>query len=120
MHAFHAQWWLPDQQLMFIWMKKKLRNVDIPTKEYEIVTITDTQEEGVVIDSCSMDMVDAHMVLETYPNLHNEMIAYGISSSWLTLDYHANQSTLSRSELFAPKKVVEYLIPEYMIAPSIG
>lgn len=121
MYAFHATWLLPDYQVMFIGMKKKLWNVHIPSKQYELIDVSDEQKEAANSwTTGSIDMVEDHLLIQGNPVLRDDMILYGICDEGMKLTYHWQTDCIAREKLFATEHLVDYLIPEYMIAPSIG
>jgi hypothetical protein len=67
-----------------------------------------------------MDMVENHMILESYPTLRDAMITYGVDQNGMTLEYRKDSISVPRKTLFAEEKIVDYLTPDYMIEPSIG
>lgn len=121
-HYYHSAWILPQYELMHIWMKKKLRRVNLETREATTVQAIDPFLDADSSDGwlyCT-DMIANHLFLEEYPEYRNGMLAYWFDEKWLLCSCLWQSHTLAREELFVEWKTTDYLMPEYMIEPTIG
>lgn len=119
---YHHVWILPQYEIMHIGMKKKLRRVDLETKETTSIQATDPFADTESNDTwlyCT-DMMADHLFLEKYPEYRNGMLTYWFDEKWLLCSCSWHSSVLAWNELFSPWKTTEYLMPEYMIEPTIG
>jgi hypothetical protein len=121
-HWYHSTWILPQYEIMHIGMKKKLRRVNLKTKETTTIQAADPFADTHSNDKwlyCT-DMIAEHLFLEEYPEYRNWMIAYGFDEKWLVRSCLWQTGVLAWGELFGEWKTTDYLMPEYMIDPTIG
>ncbi|USN55486.1 MAG: hypothetical protein H6765_02585 [Candidatus Peribacteria bacterium] len=105
---------LPRYALVYIGQKKNLRLYDLETGVYQTVN-AETLRESLPWEYC-LDDVEAHSLYAAVPRANKISLSY--ADTGITFEYAETRQTITMKDLGIAAS--SYLIPNYMMDPTIG